>query len=280
TSVIRETFNKDNISGNLHMVDGRPLAVNLDLKDVPKLKVRRDRVAQLVRSSVRTFAGHVDDDEIITMRSYTGVGLIYVDISKHRANFPPVEPVAGFGKYAPPESVEGEVRYTEFLNLLAGFAGEFAFDRHSRVPSYFSFRIPPAVPEEHKIPTERKEGLTILAVDDQSVILDLLAAMCQSLGYKIFTARDGMEGLREFESHRPDIVISDLAMPGMSGWELASRIKSISSRTPVIIITGWGVSIDEEKMKRAGVDFVLHKPFRLEQLSDLISKVKFSGIQR
>ncbi|UCD94126.1 MAG: GAF domain-containing protein, partial [Candidatus Zixiibacteriota bacterium] len=107
TSVIRETFNKDNISGNLHMVDGRPLAVNLELKDVPKLKVRRDRVAELVKSAMRTFAGHVDDDEIITMRSYTGVGLIYVDISKHRANFPPVEPVAGFGKYAPPESVEG-----------------------------------------------------------------------------------------------------------------------------------------------------------------------------
>jgi FixJ family two-component response regulator len=66
----------------------------------------------------------------------------------------------------------------------------------------------------------------------------------------------------------------------MSGWELASRIKSLSPRTPVIIITGWGVSIDEEKMRRAGVDFVLHKPFRLEQLSDLISKVRFSGVQR
>jgi CheY-like chemotaxis protein len=233
-----------------------------------------------VKSAVRSFAGHVDDDEIITVRSYTVRGLIYVDISKHRANFPPVEPVAGFGKYLPPGSVEGEIRYTELLSLLAGFAGEFAFDRHSRVPSYFSFRIPPSAPEESEAATERKEGLTILAVDDQSVILDLLAAMCQSLGYKILTARDGVEGLRQFESRHPDVVISDLAMPGMSGWELASRVKSISPKTPVIIITGWGVSIDEEKMKQAGVDFVLHKPFRLEQLSDLISKVIFSGIQR
>jgi CheY-like chemotaxis protein len=278
--VIRETFDRDNISGNLHMVNGRPLTVNLDLKDVPKLKVGRDRITRLVKSAVRTFSGHVDDDEIITLRSYAGSGFIYIDVSKHRANFPPVEPVAGFGKYTPPASIEGEVRYTELLNLLAGFSGEFAFDRHSRVPSYFSFRFRPTIPEVREALDERKEGLTILAVDDQSVILDLLAAMCQSLGYNILTARDGAEGLREFESHRPDIVISDLAMPGMSGWELASRIKSLSPRTPVIIITGWGVSIDEEKMRRAGVDFVLHKPFRLEQLSDLISKVRFSGVQR
>ncbi len=102
--------------------------------------------------------------------------------------------------------------------------------------------------------------------------------MCQSLGYRILTARSGEEGLRVFESYRPDIVVSDLAMPGLSGWELSARIKSVSPDTPVILITGWGVPINEEKMKETGVDYVLHKPFRLEELSELISKVKFSRI--
>ena len=81
------------------------------------------------------------------------------------------------------------------------------------------------------------------------------------------------------QTYRPDIVISDLAMPGVSGWELASKVKAISPGTSIIIITGWGVPIDEDKMRQAGVDFVLHKPFRLEQLSDLISRIKLSGIR-
>jgi CheY-like chemotaxis protein len=122
--------------------------------------------------------------------------------------------------------------------------------------------------------------LTILAVDDQPVILDLLAAMCQSLGYRIFTARNGKEGLDLFKTFHPDIVISDLAMPVMSGWELSSRIKSISPETPIIIITGWGVSVDEDKMRQIGVDYLLHKPFRLEQLSDIISKVRKAEINQ
>ncbi|HDL03464.1 MAG TPA: response regulator, partial [candidate division Zixibacteria bacterium] len=68
------------------------------------------------------------------------------------------------------------------------------------------------------------------------------------------------------------------AMPNLSGWDVASRIKAISPGTPVIIITGWGVTVDEGKMKQAGADFLLHKPFRLEQLSEIITKAGFSRI--
>ena len=94
------------------------------------------------------------------------------------------------------------------------------------------------------------------------------------------------EALSLFETDRPDIVfvdlatrdglsdlnISDLAQRGISALDIASRIKAVSSSTPVIAVAGWGIAADNEKMKEAGFDFILQKPFRLEQLREIITK--------
>jgi len=275
---IRDVFEKNSISGNLHMIEGKPYSVNLDLHDVPVINVRRGDFANFVNNAAGAFAENVDEDEIISVSTYSRDGFTYLDISKHRENFPPVEAVAGFGNYLQPQAAKNQFKNPGFLRVLESLSGEFAFDRHSRKPSYYSFRFPQSYKSLPPKSVTRIDAPNILAVDDQAVILDLLAGMCQSLGYGILTARDGDEGLKVFEDHRPDIVITDLAMPRMSGWELASRIKVISPETPIILITGWGVSVDEENMKRAGVDFILRKPFRLEQLSEMITKIRFSRI--
>jgi len=276
-AIIREVFKNNSISGNLHMIDGKPYSVNLNLKNVPALNIPREDFAGFIKNVIRIFAVNVDEEEVISVSIYTHDDCTYLDISKHRDNFPPVESVAAFGNYLQPHAVEINIKDAGFLRILADFSGEFAYDRHSRRPSYFSFRLSGAKKSMPAKPVAEPDTPSILAVDDQAVILDLLAGMCQSLGYGIFTARDGDEGLKIFETHRPDIVITDLAMPRMSGWELASHIKALSSETPIILITGWGVAVAEENMKRAGVDFILRKPFRLEQLSEMITKIRFSS---
>jgi len=275
---IKDIFIKNSISGNLHMIAGKPYAVNLNLNEAPTPDVRQIDFSRFINNVAQTFAKNVEEDEIITISTYSRNEFFYIDMSKHRDNFPPVEMVARFGNYAYPRTIDNRMRDSEFLKLLEVFSGEFAFDKHSRTPSYYSFRIPLYGKTSPSITDVAREKPNILAVDDQAVILDLLVGMCQSLGYKILTARDGEEGLKVFEKHRPDVVITDLAMPRMSGRELASRIKAISPETPVILITGWGVAVDEDKMKRSGIDYILRKPFRLEQLSELISKVRFSDI--
>jgi CheY-like chemotaxis protein len=277
---IKESFRKKNISGNLHLIEGRPCSINLNLQDVPVMKAASKSVIDFVDSACRTFTENVDEDEIVTISTYSGKEFLYIDISKHRENFPPVEPVVGFGHYYKPDEIEGPLRTAGFMQFLTAFSGTFAFDRHSRAPSYFSFRFPLSRSGTDQEGGVDVKSLTILAVDDQAVILDLLAAMCQSLGHKIFTAQDGKEGLRMFELHRPDVVISDLVMPGISGWEVAARVKAVSPGTTIILITGWGVPVDERKMKQAGVDYMLQKPFRLEQLSDLISRVRPANIKK
>ena len=66
----------------------------------------------------------------------------------------------------------------------------------------------------------------------------------------------------------------DLAIGQVSGWDLAREVKRLSPETPVIMMTGWGIDIESDEMARAGVDFSLPKPFKIEQLVEIIRKAK------
>ncbi len=277
--IIANKFRLTNISGNLHMISQRPVEVSLKLKDIPKLQIAENELYSFLDSVCRHFAGDVSEDEVVTLSTYNQRNQVYLDISRHRKNFPPVEPVSGFGKYSSPGTVSGDLRKADFINQLARFGGEFAFDRFGKTPSYYSFKFDLEISKKPRPQSTGAEPLTLLAVDDQVVILDLLAAMSQSLGYKILTARNGRDGFALFESNRPDIVIADLAMPGMTGLELAQKIKSISPDTPIIIVTGWDVARNDDTIRKAGVDFILNKPFRLEQLSELITKIRPTSVK-
>lgn len=276
--IIKNSFTRHAIYGNLYKIGERALAVNLKLKDIPAFGVGHNELEGFFNTACRIFIEHTEADEMLTISTYTRDEYAYIDISRHKENFPAVEPVAGFGTYVEAGDLEPPYQTGPLAEYLSRLSAEFAYDRRSRRPSYFSFRLHPQVPVEIAAPRPAEKPLTILAVDDQTVILDLLAAMCQSLGYKIYTAREGLEGLALFERYRPDMVITDLAMPKMSGWELAEKIKTVSPRTPIVIITGWGVKVEESRMRRIGIEHVLHKPFRLEQLAELISRIKYTQI--
>ena len=139
------------------------------------------------------------------------------------------------------------------------------------------------VPEKKQITTretiteeekKKEERLNILAIDDQKIIRDLLESIFQGLGHDIKVASSGKEGLAFFQQDGFDLVITDLGMPEMSGWEVSQRVKEIRKETPVVMITGWGVSFDSEKIKEFGVDYLLPKPFKVEQLSKLIEQIR------
>jgi CheY-like chemotaxis protein len=113
----------------------------------------------------------------------------------------------------------------------------------------------------------------LLAIDDQSVILDLIAAMGQSLGYEVQTASTGEEGLKLAEAGRFDVILTDLALPGISGLEVARRISRVQPNVPIILVTGWATEMGAEERRRAGIREVLYKPFRIEQLTALVQSL-------
>jgi CheY-like chemotaxis protein len=88
----------------------------------------------------------------------------------------------------------------------------------------------------------------------------------------VAAASDGEEGLKLFQDGPFDLVFTDLGMPGISGWEVAQEVKRLNAGTPVILVTGWGIQVDDEKKNMHGIDYVISKPFNIDQVTSLVQE--------
>ena len=119
----------------------------------------------------------------------------------------------------------------------------------------------------------------ILVVDDEPHIRRVLSAILGSGGYEVTMASDGAEGLDVFGSGDVDLVILDLMMPGASGLEILSKIRTDTRRadTPVIILTAKGQDTDRDAALAGGADDFLTKPFSPKKLLARIEEILGAG---
>ncbi len=106
---------------------------------------------------------------------------------------------------------------------------------------------------------------TILLIDDDPTLLELLSSHLQTAGYHSLMARDGASGLKLVDEFAPDLVVLDVMMPNMNGWEVCERLRQ-RSPMPVIMLTAKGEEIDKLRGFRLGVDDYVTKPFSFAEL--------------
>ena len=111
-------------------------------------------------------------------------------------------------------------------------------------------------------------NLGILVVDDEPQARQFLAAALTGDGHRVELAKDGLDGLRRFRDGTFDVVLTDKAMPGMSGDQMASTMKRMKPGTPVILLTGFGQFLDKADLP--SVDVLLSKPIGVEQLREAL----------
>jgi len=102
----------------------------------------------------------------------------------------------------------------------------------------------------------------VLIIEDEPEVQAVLADMLREAGYVVTVAKDGSNGLDRCEEEPIDIVLSDISMPGLSGWEVAARVRARFPTIPIGFVTGWGDQLDPERLARTGVSFVIAKPFQ------------------
>jgi signal transduction histidine kinase/ActR/RegA family two-component response regulator len=109
----------------------------------------------------------------------------------------------------------------------------------------------------------------ILAVDDEEVIVALQKKMLESLGYKVTTMTSSIDTLKIFQSQPDnyDLLITDMTMPGMTGAELAKKVRAIRPDIPIILYTGFSELINKEKAEAMGVSKYLTKPASIKELA-------------
>ncbi|HUV31325.1 MAG TPA: response regulator [Acidobacteriota bacterium] len=267
---IKSVLGTSHISGNLYMAGGRAREIDLKLGSAAEFDFPSAAMRNLFESVLDRFGSIAEDDDVISVVTYREGEAVYLDVSRHRKNFPPVEPVAGFARYQPSGEALQARPSDVFLEHVAREACFYAVDRNSPAPAYLSFRFPVRSRLEPTGPEVADRSVRLLAIDDHSVILDLLSAMGQSLGYRVDTALRGQQGVRLAHENVYDVVLTDLAMPDMSGLEVARQIHARHPLTPIILVTGWEASLEREQLQSAGICEVLYKPFRIEQLTEII----------
>ncbi len=112
----------------------------------------------------------------------------------------------------------------------------------------------------------------ILVVDDDPTLLQLIQTSLKQDNYEAFIASNGEEGLRLLSELKPHLVILDIMMPHMDGWEFCNRVRK-DSTVPIIMLTALGSQNDIVRGLRAGADDYLVKPFQREELLARVSAV-------
>jgi len=120
---------------------------------------------------------------------------------------------------------------------------------------------------------EVEKCLHVLVVDNEEDIRGLLADLLTSAGHRVTAACDGNEALEIFSREAIDLVITDLGLPVMSGWEVARSIKKLAPGVMVAMITGWGADFDDVQMLESGIHTIVNKPFRTDQILNLAREV-------
>jgi len=166
--------------------------------------------------------------------------------------------------------------------IIRRFGGEIEVESKLGKGTTFTISLPIGleVKEDVGFPSiiEKGREARILVIDDEEHVRSVLSRTLSQVNHQVTTAKDGEEGIRLFREKEYDIVLTDLGMPNMSGWDVCKAIKEMSPSTPVGMITGWGMEVDQSKKEESGVDFIISKPFDFKQILNVVAETMQSKV--
>jgi len=135
----------------------------------------------------------------------------------------------------------------------------------------------PAIREKTRAIKQKEPDLkgkfSIYIIDDEEYILETLKDFLFEMGHQVETNTDPVKAIEDITRKAYDVVITDLGMPGISGLELAGKIKAIRPQTQLILISGWALNLKAEDIKNR-IDFVINKPFSFEKITFTLSEIE------
>jgi DNA-binding response OmpR family regulator len=130
------------------------------------------------------------------------------------------------------------------------------------------------------LPSRGDDRKLVLVIEDEPRILRLINLVLADRPIDIETAPDGATGLDWLRQHQPDLVLLDLALPDLDGWQVLAEIRGLAgpSELPVVIVTAQGDSATAIEARRLGANDFVSKPFRPAELRDVVDAFLVGGI--
>jgi CheY-like chemotaxis protein len=159
--------------------------------------------------------------------------------------------------------------------IVSRHGGEITVDSVLGQGTAFTIRLPvptvlpvdPSAEEGSQLP----RGTRVLVVEDNQEILRSLGDLLRDNGCRVIEALTGTAALDRMEPGTVDVLLTDLAMPGISGWEVAATCRDRCPDARIGLITGFGDQLEPGKLERHGIQFVVAKPFSSEELIQAVA---------
>jgi len=146
-----------------------------------------------------------------------------------------------------------------------------------------TFTPGPETVEAPTAPVERTADagtLRCLVVDDEEAVGAVIDDLLEAVGHRAVVVATGAAAIEQFRAAPFDVVFTDLAMPGVSGWQVAQAVKAIAPNVPVFVVTGFGVELSRDERAAHDVEAVYAKPLSIDDLSDAVARTARRRAQR
>ncbi|MBI4611579.1 MAG: response regulator [Candidatus Rokubacteria bacterium] len=251
---------------------GLPLHLRLDLTPLPPILGRPAALAEVITNLILnaidampsggslTIATQQEGDAVVATVSDTGTGM---SEAVRRRIFEPFFTTKGKTGTGLGMSIS--------YSIVTRHRGEIRVESWEGEGTTFTLRFPVAKATDAEPPVVAKPWQAhpgrILVIDDEPKVLEVLAEILRIGGHSVTPTTSGAEAMTLFAPGRFDLVLTNIGMPGMTGWEVADRIRALDPQVPIAFITGWGLSEeDQERCRTRGIQHCLFKPVRPEDL--------------
>lgn len=215
----------------------------------------------------------------ITLRAYQRGSMVFIEVEDtgfgisndtKKQIFDPFFSTKGVGNSGLGLSVS--------YGLIVGSGGDIKVRSQEGKGTTFILSLPVAGRQQSNRVAEKTnhacaKALKVLIVDDEAQIVDLLSSMLSGADHSATGVSNGEEALELIKKDSFDLIITDLGMPLVNGWQIAEAARQKKPPVPVILLTGWGPDYDGKDLKARGVDAVLCKPFKFDTLLSTITDV-------
>ena len=270
---------------------GIRIDMQLDLEDGCLVKGQENEVFEVLVNLIRNAAeampnggdmevrAHVQGKDVVVEVRDTGIGIAEDDLPRVFQPFWSTRGVA-IGKGMGLAVTHG---------LVKRHGGAISVQSKEGKGTTFTIRLPlarePAGKTEEPEMGPAEGHLTILVIDDDLNIATLLERICAKVGNRVFKALSGEEGLAIFNDEPVDLVLCDLGMPGMNGWQVGKAIGAIcrdkgTAKPGFVLLTGWGgQELEREKIAESGVDAVVAKPIDATAVISTVRDIAARGMR-
>jgi len=272
-------------------IDAGRHRLSVELPEHPVvLRADRVRLAQILANLLNNAAKYSEPGGDITLRALAADGMLSLWVSDTGMGMDPSEIPHLFELFTRGDRAQSSYQGGLGIGLslsrqLAALHGGL-LDGTSEGPgkgSVFHLQLPLLAGMQNSVADADLLGRTadlairVLLADDNSDVGDSLAEALRLFGADVHVVDDGADALALFERIDPDVIILDIGMPGMTGYDVARALRDRGVKVPLIALTGWGQPADREHALAAGFDHHLVKPVAIPSLVELLASLKKSA---